>query len=184
MNRTDDKHNPKREKTNKSASEKLESILSSRKINEQPINDVSSSSLHKQEKKEKNQPESLQIKTAKEPNARNEFQEAKIPLYRKDGKDTEKTATNSKVVSGQKNKPVRVPVIPRIKNLFQKGGDKKPPIFPPTGNFFKFYKKDPKGCLVYGILGALFIGIVTGIVFLSFLILPPLQPITNKKLHV
>jgi penicillin-binding protein 1C len=170
MNHPDDKQEPIRKKTEKSASEKLKSILSSRKTDRQIIQDVSSSSLYKQKKTAENIAESSKSQINKQLNTGNTAQKNKIHLRSDDSKDLEKTTTNTRVVSNRENNSRGASVVSRFKDLFSKGNGKEPPKLPPKGNFLKFFKKDPKSCLVYGVLGALFIGIITGIIVLSFLI--------------
>ena len=161
---------PRRKKTNESASDKLKSILSSRKTNEQVIQDVSSSSLNKQKKTAENQSKSSKSRITEQLNTENNTQKNEINLYSEDEKDLEKTTTNTRVVSNRRNNGRGASVVSRFKDKFSKGNSKEPPKLPPKGNFLKFFKKDPKSCLVYGFLGTIFIGIISGIIVLSFLI--------------
>ena len=65
MNHPDNKQEPNRKKNDESASDKLKNILSSRKSDEQIINDVSSSSLDDQKKTAEIQPESSKPRSTK-----------------------------------------------------------------------------------------------------------------------
>ena len=94
---------PRRKKTNESASDKLKSILSSRKTNEQVIQDVSSSSLNKQKKTAENQSKSSKSRITEQLNTENNTQKNEINLYSEDEKDLEKTTTNTRVVSNRRN---------------------------------------------------------------------------------
>ena len=170
MNHPDNKQKPNRKKTEESASDKLKSILSSRKSDEQIIKDVSSSSLDKQKKTAENHTESSKPRSTKKINSGNNTQKTGIYLRGEDSRDLEKTSTNTKVVSNREEKGRGASVFSRFKDLFSKGNGKEPPKLPPKGNFLKFFKKDPKSCLIYCVLGTLFVGIITGIFVLSFLI--------------
>jgi len=167
MTNPDDKQESNRKKTDKSASDKLKSILSSRKKDEQIIQDVSSS-LYEQEKTVENQPESSISRISKQLNTESNEQKAEIYLRSEDGKDIKKSSTDNRVVSNRKDNGMEMSVLSRFKDLFSKGNGKEPPKLPPKDNFLKFFKKDPKGCLVYGALGTLLIVIITGIIVVSF----------------
>jgi len=170
MNHSDKKQEPNRKKTDESASDKLKSILSSRKSDEQIIKDVSSSSLDKQKKTAENHPESSKPRYIKKINSGKNAQKTEIYLRSEDNKDIEKTTPDTRVVSNREEKGIGVSVVSRLKDLFSKGKGKEPPRSPPKDNFLKFFMKDPKSCFVYSVLGTLFIGIITGIIVLSFLI--------------
>ena len=169
MTNPNDKQESNRKKTDKSASDKLKSILSSRKKDEQIIQDVSSS-LYEQEKTVENQPESSISRISKQLNTESNEQKDEIYLRSEDGKDIKKTSTDNRVVSNRKDNGMEMSVLSRLKDLFSKGNGKEPPKLPPKGTFLKFFKKDPKSCLVYGALGTLLIVIITGIIVVSFLI--------------
>ncbi len=170
MNHSDNKQTPNQKKSDESASDKLKSILSSRKSDEQVIKDVSSSSLDNQKKTAENQPESSKPRISKKINSENNAQKTEIYPRSEDGKDLEKTTSNTRVVSDREENGWGASVVSRFKDLFSKGNGKEPPKLPPKGNFLKFFKKDPKSCLVYGVLGILFIGVITGIIVISILI--------------
>jgi penicillin-binding protein 1C len=170
MNHPENKQEPNRKKTDKSASDKLKSILSSRKSNEQIIEDVSSSSLDKQKKTAENQPESSDPRTTRKINSGNNAQKTEIYPGGQDSKDFEKTTTNTRVDSNRKENGWGASIVSCINDLFSKGNGEEPPKLPPKGKFLKFFKKDPKSCLVYSVLGTLFIGIIIGIIVLSLLI--------------
>ena len=170
MNHPDKNQGPNRKKTDKSASDKLRSILSSRKSDQQVIKDVSSSSLDNRKITAENQPESSKPRITREINSGNNAQKTGIFPHSEDSKDFEKTTQNTRVVSDREENGWGASVASRFKDLFSKGNGQEPPKLPPKGNFLKFFKKDPKSCLVYSVLGILFIGIITGIIVISILI--------------
>jgi len=170
MNHPFDKQEPNQKKTDKSASEKLKSILSSRKTDEQIIEDISSSSLDEKKIIAKNQLQSTKPQITQHLNPGDIAQKSETNLHCEDSEDLERTTTNTRVVSSRKDNRRKEPVVSRIKKLFSKGNGKEPPRFPPKGNFLEYFKKDPKSCFVYGVLGSLLIAIILGIIVLSFLI--------------
>ncbi len=170
MNHPFDKQEPNQEITDKSASEKLKSILSSRKTDEQIIQDVSSSSLDEKKILAKDQFQSTKPQIMQHLNPGNIAQKEETNLCLEDNEDLERITTDTGVVSSRKDNRRKEPVVSRIKKIFSKGNGKKPPRFPPKGNFLEFFKKDPKSCFVYGVLGSLLIAIILGIIVLSFLI--------------
>jgi len=168
MNYPFDKQDPNQKKTNKSASDKLKSILSSLKAEEQIIQDVSSSSLDEKKKLAKDQSKdpNPEPRITQQLNPGYRAQKEETNQHRENSEDIKRTAKDTGVISSKKEGTRKAQVVSRIKNVFSKGNGKEPP----KGKFLNFFKKDPKSCLVYGVLGSLLIGIILGIIVLSFLI--------------
>lgn len=168
MNNPNHPEDPQQVDPEETASEKLRRILSSKRSQEQIVQDVST-------------PQSKPNEPSAHHSENPYFQEtghtgidrkAHVPISDLTEKDLSLTERFARVINKILSwlNIVWKDVVARIKKLFSRGNGGKPPIFPPQGNLFNFLRKDPKGCLIYGVLGTIFIGIILGIFVLSFLI--------------
>jgi penicillin-binding protein 1C len=168
MNQSTKPENPRLEDSDESAGEKLRRILSSNGFKKQTIQDVSTSHLDK--KKVRIQPKKdLPLSDG------DSFSTETFSLDESDVLVDEKSQLSKNFSDNLKEKFSSIKCslkdyFYKLRDLFSNSNGGKPPIFPPKGVFFKFFKKDPKGCLVYGILGILFFGIIIAIIVLSVLI--------------
>ena len=171
MTNLDNKQEAKPDKSKKSVSNRLRRILSSRKSDEQLIEDVSSSSLKGKQNSEEYPSERSKLRNANVKNININRQKTEAYLHEKNSNELEKRNLIDNVDSGRKDNNREDSIVSRLKNHFFKGdGEQEPPKLPPKDNFRNFFKKDPKSCFVYSILGIIFFGIITGIIVLSFLI--------------
>ena len=168
MNNPSQPEDPNQDHFEETASEKLRRILSSKRSKEQIIQDVSTS---------QDRPSISSTHNSENPY----FLETKQTGVEREARISISDLTEKGLPSTNKSTGVIDRILPwlntvwngaveRIKQIFSRGNAGKPPIFPPKGNLFNFFKKDPKSCLIYGVLGTLFIGIILAIIILSFLI--------------
>jgi penicillin-binding protein 1C len=168
MNPSTKPQNPKRNGTEETAGEKLRRLLTSNKSQEQTIQDVSTpfvgtSHAHIQTEK-------IPAPSREDPFSTERMSSDQIDV------SVDQKATFSKGFSGHIKKYYSAmnrflkSLLDHIRDIFSRSNGGKPPIFPPKGNLFKHFKKDPKGCLIYGILGTLFFGIILAIIVVSILI--------------
>ena len=102
MNQPIDKQEPNQKKTDKSASEKLKNILSSRKTDKQIIQDVSSSSLDEKKILVKNQIQNPKPQITQYLNPRDIAQKGETNLYCEDSQGLKRTTNDARVVSSSK----------------------------------------------------------------------------------
>lgn len=162
-----DKRNQNHEEgSNESASSRLQRILTSRVNAEQEISDVSSVPLRKPEKSKKTDATKISH-----------------PIRKKEEPDENAVVPQITPTSSFQNK-LRVFVSEFKNNIseswhewsdylherFSRQSGGTPPGKPPKSERKFFRGRSPKSCLIYGLLGTMFTGILIGIVVLSFLI--------------
>jgi penicillin-binding protein 1C len=168
MNSSTKSENPKQENSEETAGEKLRRLLSSNKSNEQAIQDVSTS--HSDTTNEYIQPEKNPDSSREDPLSAERMSSGQITASVDQKTPVSKDFSDFIKEYFSFLKRFYKRILNKIRDIFSRSNGGKPPIFPPKGSFFKFFKKDPKGCLIYGVLGTLFFGIILAIIVISFLI--------------
>ncbi|MCD6355824.1 MAG: transglycosylase domain-containing protein [Anaerolineaceae bacterium] len=164
MNRDDA---PNRKEGKESASDKLRRILASKEGSKQEIDDVSSSSVN--EKLSKAAQTMKKENRNKRPSAVEEPYEGEEIDGLPDSPPGRKASLQNMGFSNNIKSTLKR-IFFQIKEIFRRGDGDEPPKRLLRGNLYNFFKKNPKGCLIYGFLGILFVAIITGIAVLSLLI--------------